>query len=170
MGSFSRNQPRVCFAKTRVRLFFSFGRRAIEFDGAPRSAATLVSDLDRIHLFPRWRVPTQIGASLFRRNPSRQATGNPFTRAGIERHADSDQNGARIARARDSAHLHLPKRQHLRAGGRTSGAVGRRSLRRNNLRGTNESYTVLPDLIFVRLKLVFAFNLPPGFARRFGGV
>ena len=176
---FRANQSRVssrCCVKLprqerRSILGGSFEIRAIEFGGAPRFAATLVGDLHPIRLFARWRAPAQVFASLFRRNPSRQAAGNPFAcPPGLNDHNDSHQNGARIARARDSVRLHLPKRQHLRAFGRTSGAVGSRCLRRNNLGGANESHAVLLDLVFARLTLVFAFcNLRPGRARRFGG-
>jgi hypothetical protein len=171
MSSLSRDQPRVSSCEARVKTLILVDRRAIEFDRPPCVAATPVGNLDAIRLFARWCVPAQIGTSLLRRNPGCQATGEPFPRAWIERHTNRYQNGAGIARTRDSVRFHPPKRQHLRAGGRTSGAIGRRRSRRNNLGGANESDAVLRDLVFARLTFVFAFcNFRPGLARRFGGV
>lgn len=175
MGSFSRDESAGCsFLRSPRQNILSrntlFTRCAIEFDRPPPFAATLVGDLHPKRLFAGGRTPAQVFASLFRRNPSGQATDNPFTRAWLERYIDSHQDGARIPGAGDSVRLHLPKRQHLCASGRTSRAVGSRCWRRNNLGGANESYARLRDLAFARLTLAFTLcNFRRGRARRFGG-
>ena len=168
-----RGRHLVNIARELINTSGSFDRRAIEFDGPPFFAATLVGDVDAIRLFARWGVPAQICASLFRRNPAGQSSSECFTRTGIKHRANRHHHGARIARAGDRIRFHVAEAQHVGPSGRTSRAIGARCPSRNNLGGADESGAIFPDLIFAGLELVsarFHSGLAHQLAWRFGRV